>query len=387
MIPFGKPLSDIEEGDLQSLIESSVQENDRVEFKRDMYGRTDEQVREMLRDIAAMANHRGGDIYIGVDEDDDGVAARLTGVGGTGHAERIRSSCLSNIAPRLGGLQVEDVPLQSGAYVIVVRVPRSLSSPHMITHRGLNQFWKRHGRQKDKMSVEEIGASFLAGFEGRSQIERFLAQRRRRLARTVGSEHTWTFLTATPVYLQEECVDTAEERLKIVMGSAHRRDDRSYYVNCGWPSPTLWGLRAEQRLDGEVETYLEVHTTGHVEFASCYPVEQNVDRPSLAAGVVLDFVDSFVRSCVAVYDCAALYSPCAFGLTILNSSALWLEAGAASDLRARRWTESVLTTPLVYAEDLRGERQAVLKRMNDKLWNAFGYERCLFLDAQGNILE
>jgi hypothetical protein len=52
------PLSEWTEAHLQRLVELGIQENDLLEYKRDMYGGGDEETREMLRDIAAMANHR-----------------------------------------------------------------------------------------------------------------------------------------------------------------------------------------------------------------------------------------------------------------------------------------------------------------------------------------
>lgn len=61
-----------------------------------MYGGADAQIREMLRDVASMANAEGGAIVIGMDEDGDGRAAGLVPVADAEtQANRLVSSCLA----------------------------------------------------------------------------------------------------------------------------------------------------------------------------------------------------------------------------------------------------------------------------------------------------
>jgi predicted HTH transcriptional regulator len=72
-----KPAGQITEADLNSLISAQAAEDERLEFKRDMYGPDADDTREMIRDITGFANHRGGLIMIGVEEDGDGIAVRV----------------------------------------------------------------------------------------------------------------------------------------------------------------------------------------------------------------------------------------------------------------------------------------------------------------------
>ena len=383
---FGKPAGEIQQSDLQALIDSAVQEGDRVDFKRDMYGRADEDVREMLRDITAMANHQGGDIYIGIDEDDDAVAIDLTGVEGTGHVERIVSSCRANIQPHLNGLQVTAVPLETSRCVILIRVPLSLSGPHMVTHKGLNQFCKRHGRQKDKMSVDEIKAAFLSRFEGETRLESFLSQRKERLAKAIGEE-PWLMLTATPLFLTEQIIDPRDERFRHLLYSPPCQPGSRDSIHCGWPSPTLRGLRADQESAG-VRRYLEIHRNGHLEFATNYVVDSSPSGSGnlLASGVVVGYTGSFVRLFLALCQHAGVHTPSVFGLTVLNAKGLLLGVSAMRhSLQSREWDDAILDLPLIYVHDVATEFGAVTKNINDRLWNAFGYEECLVLDQAGNI--
>lgn len=63
-----KPLDQIRLADLQELIQEKWPEGKAVDYKRDMYGRTDSDKKELLKDVSSFANTDGGDLIIGVDE-------------------------------------------------------------------------------------------------------------------------------------------------------------------------------------------------------------------------------------------------------------------------------------------------------------------------------
>jgi predicted HTH transcriptional regulator len=164
MVFLGKKFSDLQIEDLQRLVNDQVQETDIIEYKREMYGNSDAEKREMLKDITSMANHRGGYLLIGIDENDEGVPTKIVGIEPGKHDERITSCYLDNVDKRILGLAIRDIPLDNGRVVIVISIPESINAPHMVTQTGLNQFWKRHGRQKDKMTIDEIGEAFDRSF-------------------------------------------------------------------------------------------------------------------------------------------------------------------------------------------------------------------------------
>ena len=77
MFFLNKKLSDLQEQDLQILKDNQVQERDTIEYKRDMYGSSDDDKREMLKDIISMANHHGGYLLIGIAENEEGGAPSI----------------------------------------------------------------------------------------------------------------------------------------------------------------------------------------------------------------------------------------------------------------------------------------------------------------------
>jgi predicted HTH transcriptional regulator len=156
---FSKSVEDVEYSDIEKLVEEKTPESQNLEYKSKIYGRSDNDKKEMLKDIASFANAYGGFIIIGVrEENNQGDAAIPAEVVGVEQAdverESMYSSCLGNIAPRLTGLKIKVVKKEEKS-IIVIWIPRSYNAPHMITYKDFDQFWKRHDRQKSRMSIEE----------------------------------------------------------------------------------------------------------------------------------------------------------------------------------------------------------------------------------------
>ena len=59
-----------DKSDLQNLIDHQVREGKVIEYKRDLYGNTDSEKKEFLADVSSFANTVGGDLIIGMDEEE-----------------------------------------------------------------------------------------------------------------------------------------------------------------------------------------------------------------------------------------------------------------------------------------------------------------------------
>jgi len=382
-----KALSEWAADDIQRLVDLHIQESDTLEYKREMYGGADEDTREMIRDIVAMANHRGGHIVIGIEEDDDGAATQLIGVEKNDHVDRIRSSCLANIDRRLNGLDVEDVDLDNGKVAVVIKVPQSFNAPHMVTFRGLNQFWKRHGRQKEKMSVDELQEAFDSATQGVTLLERFIVERKRRLKERIGTA-TWMLLTATPLFVRHEVVDTTDDAIRAILEDRPPHPARRINLSSSRFVPSLDGLRAEGTEGGELVDYIELHRNGHLEFATGSPWRQQ-DRDWIPSELLVLFLERFLEISATLWQRLGLLVPLAFTLSVFNARGLWLGLPSGvdpfHDSRHRPFTDGQhLELPILYVEDVVGAHRTLLKRASDRLWNAFGQQSCGFLTDAGD---
>lgn len=384
MLFEGKPLQQLTEADLQTLVRDEWQESDTLEFKRDMYGGTRDDKREMLKDIESMANHKGGWLLIGVEEDDNGTAIALPGVEPGNHVERIRSSCLANVQRRLFGLEVEDVGLSNGNVVVAVRIPQSLNGPHMITHEGLYQFWKRYGRQKDRMSVDEVEVAFENRLNAETRLERFLAVRKQRALSAVPPPASCLFLTATPVFVREEFIDTGDAGLQtLLQGYAQRH----YVPPLRTPEPTLHGLRLLQGLESLPQEHFELDRNGHIEFRYLWDKSDN----SISSTRVARYIVDFLHLVHAIYDHSKVYGPLEISVSLLNVRGLRLAVSRQLDPfndYNRQWEEGDhLELPPHYVHQFDQDFDVLVKKLNDRLWNAFGWQDCPLFDESGQPTE
>lgn len=166
MLPLN--LDDLTADHVHALISEEAEETLTLEFKESLPGPKGDNLREILYDIAAMANAAGGDLIFGIADKRDennqptGVAEKLAGLKiGNGQAEisRIDNAIRDSIDPRISGVQYRVIAPPEGD-VLIVRIPRSWNGPHMVTHTHANKFYSRNSTSKFLMSVSEIGQAF-----------------------------------------------------------------------------------------------------------------------------------------------------------------------------------------------------------------------------------
>lgn len=381
MILRGKKLTDLQEQDLQRLVNDQFQERDTVEYKRDMYGNSDADKREMLKDIASMANHRGGYLLIGIDEDKEGIPTNVGGIEPGNHVERIRSSCLDNIDKRIVGLEIKDIPLSNGRVVIVVSIPESLNAPHMITHQGVNQFWKRHGRQKDKMTIDEIGEAFDRKLSNLNRLDRFLFTRKAQILENVGGQ-TQMVIAASPAFLRNEVIfDNQDSKLRqMILNAPH--------LSCGQPYPTINGLKADRSIpyhkSPSFDQYIELFSNGYIEFSK--QIEQSEDGVYIASLVEIPLVVNFMQFIQDIYEQYLPLTPLVVNFSILNANGIWLAASNYPPEDSKvKWPEQHLELGMFYVENISEQRKLRTKEICDRLYQAFNRERCGLFDDAGTF--
>jgi len=160
-----RALAAIVEADLLLLIERGRTEGRRLDFKRDLPGGGESEVREFLADVTSFANGDGGDIVIGMEEDGNGTASALPGV----PTESLDSAILAMEArvrdcvdARLPAFHVHAVPLASGRAALVLRIPASLLAPHRAVYGKISRFHGRNSRGKFEMDTTELRTAFDA---------------------------------------------------------------------------------------------------------------------------------------------------------------------------------------------------------------------------------
>jgi predicted HTH transcriptional regulator len=158
-------------------------ETETLDYKRDAYGRSDADKREFCKDVSGLANTRGGDLVLGMEEKDH-VASALVGLQGVNvkdEIQHLQQLVLTAIEPRLVGVVFHEVGLANGASALVIRVPQSMDLPHRVSQNNSNRFFVRHTTDTVEASLLELRRMFeLAGSEF-DNAERLRLERANRL--------------------------------------------------------------------------------------------------------------------------------------------------------------------------------------------------------------
>ncbi|MBL4673592.1 MAG: ATP-binding protein [Arenicella sp.] len=169
----------IQEGDLQELVIVGSPESNILEFKAAKYGNSDGEKSEMLKDISAFANTHGGHLILGINEV-DGVAGTICSVCDENlDAEILRMEQIirSGIESSITGIKIRAIPLSIGGHAIVLRIPKSWSSPHRVVAKGSNRFYLRNSAGTYQPSIEELRALFAQSSTALENARKFRDER------------------------------------------------------------------------------------------------------------------------------------------------------------------------------------------------------------------
>lgn len=194
---LGMPGAELTFDLVEEACQQKLTENDQLDWKRSLplpvggAGSEEElhnRTHELAKDIAAMANTRGGLLVYGVREGSANCAEEVVDVGdlsGGEMAKRIRQVSSTYVYPPV---QVRCHPLtsdpagQGAKRVLVVEVPESEEAPHLVRPRkdGGNQGWLiapyRDGPDTSNMVEKQIETAYKQRLDGRQARHRSLRE-------------------------------------------------------------------------------------------------------------------------------------------------------------------------------------------------------------------
>ncbi len=167
------------EDNLLDLIANQVAEGRMLDYKLIQPGNSDDDKKEFLADVSSFANTAGGHLIFGMEED-QGIALNLPGISGLDSDReklRLENIIRDGVAPRIAGISIQSVLLQNGNLVIVIHIPKSWSSPHMVTFKGASRFFARNSAGKYQLDVQEIRQAVLLSESTAERIKNFRLDR------------------------------------------------------------------------------------------------------------------------------------------------------------------------------------------------------------------
>jgi hypothetical protein len=267
------------EADLQQLIIDGVSESEVLDFKAGRYqGRSAEWSagQEFAKDVAAMANHRGGVIVIGVREKGR-VAVALTPIDDvdTELEQRKLRQWLGSFTSPIVDIQVKEVTSETTTgYYLIIGVPRSPQQPHAVlssSNRRPLIYPVRDGQDTRYLTEHEVALRYSDRFRETFEAEAaFDRQIRASTDRLNSSPSVWVWLATRPLMPLMRRLDTtvanqiaewwATNKIAGPLGSqvsaAHG------IVGPGCVTFTNYRLRDDEDESDPRVSYLELHANG-----------------------------------------------------------------------------------------------------------------------------
>jgi predicted HTH transcriptional regulator len=151
---FVKPVNEIEFEDVKAFCEEQIEENSRLEYKRDFSSKDEK--KQIAKEISAFANTHGGIILVGVGEKDRKPNLPIDGRDNVrGLKEKVTSIALKNIYPPVfPEIQVCEFGDTLEKAVVVIRVQESDETPHTV-ERTTGIYVRVGGEQKNDLIINQ----------------------------------------------------------------------------------------------------------------------------------------------------------------------------------------------------------------------------------------
>lgn len=392
------PLESIQAHDIQSLVENKVREGDFLEYKESLPKSNDDERIKFLCTVASLANSLGGDIVIGLGERREGNQRTgelfVKGLNDPGYdfdkeRNRLTEMILKGIDPRIGRIEMRQIDGLAEGPVIVVRVPRSLNAPHMVTFNEFNRFFARHSGGRYAMNIREIRQTFLA-----SELlpERIRTFRNERLTAIVNGDLPVAMTPGAKITLHIVPYSALDDRGAFDVAAAFER--RNELRTIGDTNKS-----GRHNLDGFIlfggqsstapvyESYIQIFRNGVVEAVNSSIL---AGHPSgmIPSAYYEREIEATYGSIVKLLRSLGLEPPWALLLTLTGVKGLTMALDQRWIVhRPTKIDRDLLLLPDAVIESFDQPHEEHLKPLFLMVWQAAGFDRNYNYDQQGQRLK
>lgn len=384
MLIHGKQLADLEECDLQSLIDDKVAEGKNIEYKRDLPQNSDQAKKEFLADVSSFSNSAGGYIFFGMSED-SGLPLGIEGLGQIDpDAEILRFENLlrDSMTPRLPGVNIRAISITNQSSVLVVHIPKSWASPHMVTFKKSSKFFSRNSAGKYQLDVFELRTAFNAtNIEG----EHLRTFRIDRLGKIIPNEAPISIGNRAKVILHLIPISAFASGINYDLREFQLFPNREKLAPIGEEFGSNLRFNFDGLLTYEQEdktepanSYLQLFRNGIIESVSTSLFNHDTTPPRIPSITFEQELLKALERFFSIQNVLETEPPYFLFLTLLGVQGYNLSSGA------RTLDRNDLLVPEILIEDMLLPASTILRPAFDAVWNAAAIPQSPHYDAAGN---
>lgn len=401
MYPFRKDFNEITLEDIEFLKNQQIPESFYMEYKQQVWGKSDEETREMLKDVSSFANASGGIIIVGVSATENSCIENIIGIENAEEEEsRIMACCLASIEPRIYGLQIRRFDCGNSREILLLYIPNSFNTPHQIIFKGLYQIWKRYGSQKNKCTVDEIKNLCRKSSETLETLDKQKKDLNDFITKNCLSGKPVHIMIAIPIVTSNMFLPIKERTITdAIKNMKHKREDT-------WKLPieydllefayTIRGLKYGDYKNDFFEIYRNGIIINKIQMENgTYVV--GVSGPDgqrykfIKRDAICEFCFNFIYLCQNIYRVFGITESFLFVnsfFSIKNYSLNYIDSnkgGFSFSRHVKSCPEDNIELPetTIYPDS---NMEKEIGRTMDIFWQAFGFEKCNLFDDNGNYI-
>jgi hypothetical protein len=381
-----KPFNEINQTDLKELIENGTPERKNIEYKESLPDSKYDSKKEFLADVSSFANTIGGDILYGIKEE-NGLPISLIGIPNSDFDSeilRLENLLRDNIQPRIQGISIRTVTIESSNPVLLIHVPQSWSKPHVVNFQGHWRFYARNSAGKYPLDVMELKSAFLATTALGERIRTFHFDRLSKIssdeipvslmgkARTIFHLIPYSAFESSPL-LNFETIEKDIWSILLMRSSVS-----SYRYN-------LDGLIVYSEKENNLSNaYAQIFRNGIFESVSTSLFVSSTEDPHIPSIVFeRELINSF-ESCATLYRKLQVSMPAVLMVSLIGVRGYKL--GVSQMLNhehVNKIDRDTLLLPEIIIEDFGIDPATTLRPILDALWNSAGWARSYGYDDAG----
>lgn len=371
----------INESNLLSLINNGEPEGKTIEYKEFLPDNTDKNKLNFLAEVSAFANSAGGDLLIGIVEE-NGIAIDLKGVNNNNIDQeklRLEEIIRYGISPKIPNIIIKAIELKNKNYIFLIRIPQSWISPHRVVFKGHDKFYARNSGGKYSMDVDELRISFNLSGTIKERISNF---RMERISKILSNDTLLPLESGPKIILhlmplrsfsQNEYYDI--NQIVIPHNQLQPLNGPYHYWKYNFD-----GIIAFCESSNSIRSYVQLYRNGNIEAVEASLLKPYDEQLLLPMHNVEKTIIDSIPGYLQILKLLKIFPPFFLFITLIDIKGYFLISRSILKNEDHKIDRDILLLPELIIERYEEVVETILKSSFDFIWNSAGYKESLNYD-------